>query len=136
LLAGGFIIENTEAYQPVVMRLTTTTPVNSMYVDVTVTVTVTCHAPPFPAQFAPLCHGKQFPKTIQEYDVQHTRVHTDRSHKRQPEAAMPLRALPWTLGTSPLCPISASAQFEYEHARERRNGWNEYATRNIREGNG
>jgi hypothetical protein len=78
---------------------------------------VTCCVPPFPAQFAPMCHGQQFPKTIQEYDVQHTRVHTDRSHKRQPVAVMSLRALPCTLATSPVCPISAFAPLEYDHDR-------------------
>ena len=55
---------------------------------------VTSCMPPFPAEFAPMCHGQQFPKTIQEYDVQHTRVHTGRSYKRQPVAVMSLRAFP------------------------------------------
>ena len=97
---------------------------------------VTCGMSSFPAQSAPICHGQQFPKTMKEYDVQHTRVHTGRSHKRQPVAAMSLRALPSTLATSPVRPMCASAQFEYEHAHMQHNGWNEYATRSIREGNG
>jgi hypothetical protein len=81
-------------------------------------------------------HGQQFPKTIQEYDVQHTRVQTDKSHKWQPVAAMSLRALSYALGTSPVCPTSAFARFEYDHDRTQCNGWNEYATKSIRERNG
>lgn len=114
VLAGWWFHDrNVEAYQP-----------------------VTCCMPPFPAEFAPMCHGQQFPKTMQEYDVQHTRVHTDRSHKRQPVAVMSLRALPRTLATSPVCPTCACAQFEYEHAHTQHSAGNEYATRSIREGNG
>ena len=81
-------------------------------------------------------HGQKFPKTIQEYDVQHTRVHIDRSHKRQPVTVVSLLALPCALGTSPVCPISAFAPFEYDHGRTQCNGWNEFATKSIREGNG
>jgi hypothetical protein len=68
--------------------------------------------------------------------VQHTRVHTDRSYKRQPVAVMSLSALPCVLGTSPVCLISASARFEYDHDRTQCNGWNEFATKSIRERNG
>jgi len=77
-----------------------------------------------------------FPKTFQEFDVQHPQFHTDKSFKGQPVAAMSLRALSCTRGASPACPISASAQFGYEHDREQRNGWNECAIKSIREGNG
>lgn len=79
---------------------------------------VTCCMPSFPAEFAPICHGQQFPKTIQEYDVQHTRVHTDRSHKRQPLVAMSLRC---ALGMSLVCMP--------------RTGWSGNAITSIREGN-
>lgn len=89
------MIRNMEAYQP-----------------------VTCCMPSFPAEFAPICHGQQFPKTIQEYDVQHTRVHTDRLHKQQPVAAMSLLAL-MSAGTSP--------------DGTPRSGWNVYAIKSIRE---
>ncbi len=68
--------------------------------------------------------------------MQHTRVDIDRSHKRQPVALMSLRALPCILGPSPVCPTSAFAPFEYDHDRAQCNGWNEYATKSIREGNG
>ena len=91
---------------------------------------------PFPAEYAPKCDGHQFPKTIQEYDLQYTRVHNDRSHKRQPVAVMSLRALPGALGASSLCPICAFALFEYVYDRTQWNGLNEYATKSIREKNG
>lgn len=68
--------------------------------------------------------------------MQHMRVHTDRLHKRRPVAVMSLRALPCALGTSPACPISAFAPFEYDHDRTQCNGWNKYATKSIRERNG
>ncbi len=58
---------------------------------------------------------------MQEYDVQHTRVHTDRSHKRQPVVAMSLLAL-MSADTSPDCMPRA--------------GWNVYTIKSIREGNG
>lgn len=58
--------------------------------------------PSFTAQFAPLPHEKQFPKSIQEFDVQHMRAHTDKTHKQPPAAAMSLRVLPRTLGMSPV----------------------------------
>ncbi len=68
--------------------------------------------------------------------MQHTRVDIDRSHNRQPVAVMSLRALPCALGRSPVCLISAFAPFEYDHDRTQCNGWNEFATKSIRERNG
>jgi hypothetical protein len=73
---------------------------------------------------------------MKEYDVQHTRIHTDRSHKRQLVEPVTLRALQDTFATSPDFPMCASAQFEYEHAHMQHNGWNKYATRSVREKNG
>jgi len=68
--------------------------------------------------------------------VQYTRVHTDRSQKRQPVEVMSLRSLLCALGTSPVCLISAFDPLEYDHDRTQCDGWNKNATKSIRERNG